>query len=380
MIRDDLSRDRGAPLVAVIESTGELFSPHRGVAEAAAERIRRALGDPPLTILATLDRVLRDGARHRQLRREFVSLDAGELGRVDRLSPQDRRLALCLASCLRSGYTRAEALRRLGTSFDPWVAGAAIVRLTDFVPEVAEDAWRILQAHMRPNRAAIFVETLPLLARLESRSRARRAVESIRALLTGPSPLCERALWEGANAQAPGMREPACRLLCERLGDAPRVGDVYALALADPSPVTRRWAAESIAAARGAGPALRRRFLAQLSADGWPPIRRIALRLWAREAEGTPHLLGAAFDLNAGVRHLARVALASRSAAVDYRGRALAMLDPSASKATLLSALATLSDFGRRCDHGRVAAFIDDPRTRVAAQARRTAELLAALP
>ncbi len=380
MIPDDQILDRGAPLVAVIESTGELFSPHRGVAEAAAERIRRALGDPPLTILATLDRVLRDGSRHRQVRREFVSIDAGELGRVDRLSPQDRRLALCLASCLRSGYTRADALRRLGTRFDPWVAGAALVRLTDFVPEVAEDAWRILQAHMRPNKAPIFVQTLPLLARLQSRTRARRAIESIRGLLTGPSPLCERALWERAKARVPGMREPACRLLSERFGDDPRVGDVYALALADPSPVTRRWAAESIAAARGAGPELRRRFLGQLFADRWPPIRRVALRLLARDPEANPQLVEAAFDVNAGVRHLARVALASRNAAVDYRGRALAMLDPSSSKATLLSALATLSDFGRRSDHGRVAALVDDPRTRVAVQARRTAELLAALP
>jgi len=380
MIYADRSRDRGAPLIAVIESAGELFSEHRGVAVAAAERIREALRDPPLTILATLDRVLRDSARHRQLRRDFVSLDARELGRVDRLSPDDRRLALCLACSLRSGYTRADALRRLAMGFDPWVAGAAIVRLTDFVPAIAEDAWRILQAHMRPSKAAVFVRTLPLLDRLQSWTRATRAVAAIHELLTRPSPLCERALWDGARSEEPGLRLPACRLLAERFGDDSKLGDVYALALADPSPVTRRWAAESIVATRGADRELRRRFLPQLCEDRWPPIRRIAVRLWDCEPEGTPHLVAAAFDVNAGVRHLARVALASRKAAVDYRGRALAALEASSSKAALLSALATLSDFGRRSDRARVEALIDDPRARVAAQARRTAELLAALP
>ena len=379
MIHADRSRDRGAPLIAVIESTGELFSEHRGVAEAAAERIREALADSPLTILATLDRALRDGRRHRQLGCDFVSLDASQLGRADRLRPEDRRLALLLACSLRSGYTRADALRRLGTGFDPWVAGAAIVRLTDFVPAIAEDAWRILKAHMRPNKAAIFVRTLPLLDRLEGWTRATRALAEIRQLLTGPSLLCEAALWDGARSEVPGLRLPACRLLRERIGEDPRLGEVYALALADASPVTRRWAAESIAA-RGASLELRRRFLPQLSRDRSPAIRTVAVRLWDREEQGTPHLVAAAFDVNAGVRHHARVALASRRSSVDYRGRALATLEGTATKAALIGALATLSDFGRRPDLPRVEAFCEDPRARVAKQARRTAELLAALP
>jgi len=377
---EDPSKDRGAPLVAVVESAGDLFSQHKGVAEAAAARIRRALADPPLSIVATLDRALRDGGLHRRVRREFVAISPGMLGRVDRLSPEDRRLALVIASCLRSGFTRADALRRLAVSFDPWVAAVAVVRLTDFVPAIAEDAERILRAHLRPSQAGIFVRILPLLDRLDRWSRAGRALAAIRDLLVTRSLLCERALWEGARAQAPGVRLPACRLLSRRFRDDPRIEEVYALALADPSPVTRRWGAQTLAASHEVSPQIRRRLLPTLSADRSPAIRRLAVRLWAQEDDGVEHLVAAAFDGNSDVRHHARVALAQRKAAVDYRGRALKTLAAPTSKTALIGALATLSDFGRRADIPVVHRFIDEPRSRVAAEATRTAEMLELLP
>lgn len=371
--------ERGAPIVAVIESAAELFAEHPGVAQLAAERLRRALADAPLTIVATLDRALRDGGLHRALRRDFVDVTPDELGRLDRLAPDDRRLALIVASCLRGGYVRAAAVQRLAIGFDAWIAAALIVRLTDYVPAIREDAARALRARLRPAAAADLVRALPLVDRLARWSRASPVLAELRDLLSQPSPLCERALWAGARSGEPGLVLACCRLLARRFAGEAALAEVYALALADRSPVTRRFVAEAIADPRATPPPLRRRFLQALADDRSPAIRRLAVRLWAREADGNGPLIAAAFDGNADVRHHARRYLARRGEAIDYRGRALATLAAPSSTAALIGALATLSDFGRSDDLPRIEPLGDDPRPRVAREASRTCGLLGAL-
>ncbi len=372
-------------MLTVIDCAADLYSTDKGLAQATAARIRYALADAPLTIVAALDRALRDGGLHRQADRAFLELTPAMLSRVDHLGRNDRRLALIIATCVRSGYTRADALRRLMTSFDPWIAAAAIVRLTDYVQAIANDAERALRAHLRPSKAAIFVRTLALIERLDTWVRASPVLTEIPDMLAGKSRLCERALWDAARAGEPGLTLPACRLLHRRLAGDARQAQVLTLALADRSPITRRWAAETIASPRDTPPELRRTFLEVLARDKSPAIRRLAIRLWHREADGTAQLLAAAFDGNADVRHHARHYLARRDAAVDYRAHALDTLrrtseDNEPTTQALIGALATLSDFGRREDLGHVQRFIGDPRARVAAEARRTSALLGDLP
>jgi hypothetical protein len=280
---------------------------------------------------------------------------------------------------MRSGYVRAAALDRLARAFDPLCAAAALVRLTDFVRVIADNAQRILEAHLRPNAAPILARTLPLCERLGDRWRASPLFTRIPELLCQPSPLCERALWAAArDDHEPGLTRAACRLLARRFAGDPRLPEVYALALAASSPQTRRWAAEAIVAPRQTPTATRRRFLTRLADDRSPAIRLLAVQAWAREADGEAQLIAAAFDGNAEVRHRARVYLARRGAAIDYRARALETLARGSSAAAMVGALATLSDFGRSDDLAAVRASVDDPRPRVAAEARRTAGILEA--
>jgi hypothetical protein len=75
------------------------------------------------------------------------------------------------------------------------------------------------------------------------------------------------------------------------------------------------------------------------------------------------------------VRYRARAVLADRFEPLDYRGIALATLaSTEPARQALIAALATLSDFGRAEDIPAVAAYVEDPRSTVAREARRTLE------
>ncbi|MEZ4384431.1 MAG: hypothetical protein R3A79_24090 [Nannocystaceae bacterium] len=370
--------ERGAPMLVAVETSAALFSPHVADAEAAAARLEAALDGAPLAVIVALDRALRDRGLHRACGCDFADIDVRDLDRLDRLAPRRRRLALVVATCMRSGFIRAAALERLAAEFDPLCAAAALVRLTDFVRVIADDARRILEAQLRPSAASILARTLPLCARLGERWRASPIFAAIPELLRQPSPLCERALWEAArDDHEPGLTRAACRLLARRFAGEPALREVYSLALAASAPRTRRWAAEAIVAPRQTPAATRRPFLDALARDPAPAIRLLAVTAWAREDDGEARLLALAFDGHAEVRHRARVYLARRGAAVDYRARALATLrDAAAATPATIGALATLSDFGRGGDLPRVRAFASDPRPRIAAEARRTAAIL----
>ncbi|MCA9662702.1 MAG: hypothetical protein KC486_30460, partial [Myxococcales bacterium] len=337
------SSDRGVPTLVAVETSAALFSAHVADAEAAAARLEAALEGAPLAIVLALDRALRDGGLHRARGVGFAAVEVRDLENVERLPPRQRRLALVVATCLRSGFVRAAALDRLAREFDPLCAAAALVRLTDFVRVIADNARRILEAHLRPNAAPILVRTLPLCERLGDRWRASPIFSRIPDLLRQPSPLCERALWEAArDDHEPGLTRAACRLLARRFAGDPTLPEVYALALSASSPLTRRWAAEAIVAPRQTPPEIRRRFLKKLADDRAPAIRLLAVQAWAREADGEAHVAAAAFDGNAEVRHRARVYLARRGAAIDYRARARETLESGEGTTTATATAATI--------------------------------------
>lgn len=376
MRRASASRPRrpATPVEQLLLLARTLVRPGASEARAAAARIDAILASAPARLIPALDRAFRDGRVHAALGIDFLDLEPEDVARLDPLDAAGSG-ALGLVSLVRSGRAREAAVGRLAAHVDRVATAFLVNRLNDYVDAVAARAWSVLETRLTPAHAAALVACLPLIDRMATwiRAGAERR-ERILAALRAPG--SRPALWAGARDRDPEVVRAACALLAALHRGQPEMQEILAAALTAHDPRTRRWAAR-VAGDPGWTPRATLDALGpRLSADSAPAIRLVGLA--ARVARGDREgIARAAFDVNAEVRHHARLALAD--APLDYRGEALAALTAPGRREAVLAALATLSDFGRAEDLALVARFEGDPRPSIAREARRTLALLRAL-
>jgi hypothetical protein len=342
------------------------------VARAAGEAAAIVLREAPARSLWAVDRELRA--------RSPWSLQGIPPQRVTALAAGAGGLgALALLSMQRNGYTRETAVAWLSPLEDPLALRLLLLRLNDPVPTVAEAALAAVPAWLDLRRADALAAALPLLEAMEHTVRAAKSGIAARAeaVLGSGSPLVRRALWAAARTAKDDDVRKAAVLRLLRGPDEDAIAAVT-LGLRDTSPrvrlATARWVAGS-----GRSPAVRAAVLPQLESNSSPTLRLLSLRLRRGDGSASAHqaVLARCFDANAVVRYHARCQLRERGDAVDFRALALARLADGSDRDALVGALAVLSDLGRREDIPCVQPHAEHPLARVAAEARRTLEVLA---
>lgn len=361
----------------VVRHAPRLFGREREEAEGAAKAIEGWLAGAPISIVPGLDRGFRSRAFHRRLGVEMRVLAVEEY-RAARAAMFEHRAVLALiGSVNRSGYVRGEALDDL---LEPTALAMAalLTRLNDPVAAIGAAAWRRLEPLIVADRAPALARCLPIVEAQAGWVRARDfpAAERIRRLLR-ESKAGDRALWEGARSGDSATRLAACRLLASKSEGRPQLAAVLELALDDPHPRTRMWAAEQIANRKVTPAQVAAQLLPRLAVDPSPALRLTALRLYARAPDGLVELERAALDGNGAIRFFARRFLGRRGARFDYRRRALDVLSrPAAAADRIVGALGALSESGTAGDAKLIAGFASDPRPRVAREAERALRML----
>lgn len=378
MTADRRDLRRHTPVARVLLRAADLL--HRSttrVQEAAAD-LDHILAGQPITLVPALDRAFRDAGLHHDLGLAFLDLRAPDLERIERLGAATSA-ALGVASLVRDGHAREAAVVRLAHRVDRLGTAFLINRLNDYVGPVGGLAWAGLQPRLTARYAALVVRCLPLIDRMSEWVRAgvdqRRALQQL-----VRSPAARPALWDSLRDRDLALMRAAALVLVGLHRGQPEVRDVLAAALGRREQQPRIWAARLAFDPAVTPTSVLQELAPKLSADRNPAVRVAGVRGFAAR-DDRDALVQATFDPHGLVRHHARILLAGKFGAIDYRGRALSILaEPDATRPALVGALANLSEFGRRPDIPIVAAFVADARLSVAREAQRTLELLERLP
>ena len=261
------------------------------------------------------------------------------------------------------GYLRETAVRALDATTMGDELPFLVVRLNDWVPQVADQARAAVMRRVDPAWAAAWGKSLGVLQRLSTASR-RDHSEVVRAvfdLLRQPAsrPALELAL----RSDDQGARRTAYRLARDGATNDDRF-EIVRRALAEQDSVIRFDAVR--AACESFDDAMLTPVLDQAVDDAFMPIRRRAL---TEAIERYPENAGerardALLDRNPAVREVGRSWLAKHEPATDvaefYR-RQLQSADSSASAASI----AGLGETGKAGDASVVAPLVADRRSRV---------------
>jgi len=252
--------------------------------------------------------------------------------------------ALGLLSLNANGRVRELATKGLAELAHREAIAFLLLRVNDWVPQVADVARRAVMARCVPQEARHFVPALPLIERLATQQRVDNSVivAAVSSLLTQTDP-GTFALVAALKSETPRhTRRAVVRLL--------RSGGVslepFEHALRDPDPIVRTQLALALIE-RSEGAVLSRR-LPMLLSDRSARIRSLAFHAAAARA---PHVLQAAlpmllFDSNFWLREYARQKLGlSKQVAAKLYASAVMEQD-----SRLISALAGLGEVGTEQD------------------------------
>lgn len=294
---------------------------------------------------------------------------------LDAFAPPCRLAIAALLSLHRNGYVRELGLRRLARSADARVVPFLLLRADDVVSGIRAIAESAVCARLTPELARAFARSLGLVELLAARARGGGGplVRSIRDFLARPAH--QGALVEASRDDDPAVRRAAFVL---RLRTEP-ASYVLRAALLDPDTRIRRFAARTVVS-RTPSREDKLALLPLLEAARAPSTRILALRGWHSIDSSDAHLEAALLDHNAAVRQLARSMLRARHPQRPFgetRQQALRVLGDSGARAReIVGALGALADVGLRSDLDEVRRFVEDPRSRVRVEARRTMEWL----
>lgn len=348
---------------------------------------------------------------------DWYHLQPSDLGAPPLLPESSSAPVVALASMHPSGFVREAAVRLLGTRTDgaelPWL----LLRLNDWVPEIRKAAESAVRDRLVPSYSGRFVACLGLVERLRGVRRASQPalLGEIDRLLSEEA--AWGALFEGLHATSAAVRQAAARIAVLR-GDAvlvlraatshdPRVAIAGARAIAatwtpealrEVLPVLRRGTSSvrwiALAAVCDKLPGEAELYLRQSLLDGSTSVRELARYRWTKV--GLAPLDFAAFYRVAlssaepagrrdpplpGRRRGKRrdaLAIAARGLAetgTEKDGPLFDGLVGHGNAAVRAAAVAGLGRCGGPARHGSLLLAMDDPSTRVAAEARRWVRL-----
>jgi HEAT repeat protein len=356
--------DRATQLLSTITSATEprqifdllplLFDNDRVVADEVAATISRLLIASDTDVLALLDveaRVRMSGGHvYRWNHGERVSFEY-----LESFGAQSPML-LALFSFHCSGYVRQEAIARLARYSTHAGMPFFLLRTADWVPIVSQTAEQIVRLRLSPDYAKVIIRSLPLVYRLQKRSRGKgeQLLHEIEELLKKPEAKME--LFNGMTSTNLAVRRACFNLAAGcAMEDVP---EILELALGDADTLIRLRAAKRVVS--DISMELRPRFVARMMRDRYAPVRLEALRLMAGKKTTSvgDELQSALLDSHPSLREESRRLLSS-SGTYDFRGfyrDALKLNKPKA----LAAAVAGLGETGSRDDAEILLTFVSD--------------------
>jgi hypothetical protein len=344
------------------------------LASAAAAAVNHLLGCLPPAGLPDVDSAVRE-LRNSYQHRPWLALEPGLLASFEHFG-QSAVPALGIASCHHDGYVREQAVRRLAaparrlaTRGEGRELPFLLIRMNDWVSQVATAAAAAVDARLRQDVAETWIPLLPLLVRLGRLTRRKSlaaVLERVTALLRAPDNAI--LLVDAFTSAPPGVRR---EILAIALGTS-AWPLVLERAMTDRDVVVRLRAARHLAALPD--PATRRRLLDAAARDRFLPVRReaLTLQLAAAALAGAlqeSDLAATLLDRDPAIRHLARRELAKLGAGHDaaafYR-RALA------ARQAPIAALTGLAETGKQADAALALPWTGEASSRLRATAVRT--------
>jgi HEAT repeat protein len=332
-------------------------APNAEVRVSARSVIYRLFQGVPLEALPLLDHALRTSWAHLE---DWYGMKPYDLGRITGDTDADQ-LYLALTSCHRNGFVRAEALRLLGAGSSEIIIPFALLRLVDWVREVAA----VAEVELRKKLVAEYVETLvnclQLVDRLAANSRFRAEyAQWIENLLVLPS--SAGALRHGMVSSARVTRRHCYRAAAKNPAMAGE--DLIHRALLDADVLVRKWAFAF--AQETCAPGENELLLRRAAEDCYGPIRRIAFDAVVRNPSPTlsdfePFLL----DKSAVIRSECQSQVANRigmQAAAFYRST---IQEPAINPKKAAVAILGLAETGCESDVAAISGMLANPSARV---------------
>jgi hypothetical protein len=339
----------------------ELFVNARSIAEAAAAAVDAALARTPVMMLASVERVCRQSSPYYTF--DWMNLRPAELNQVRRRGGAEYAIP-GVASFHPSGYVREAAVEWL----DALAAGRElpflILRLNDWVPQVADRALAAVRRRLTSTHAAKLVEAFPLFLALRRSTRRdhQAVVDDVLAFLRHPGQ---------RDAVAVGMQSPdrVVRRTCFQLArDAAgaRMDVLLAAALRDPDPAIRFAAVTHSLAVLDESEVSA--LVETALGDPLPAVRRVAIDAAATRlpvSQALVWLERALLDPGRSVREITRFHLARLGAALDLPGYYRDALSRDLTPRVRATALAGLRETGTAADAFVALAFLDHQRPAV---------------
>lgn len=275
-----------------------------------------------------------------------------------------------VASFHHNGYVREAAVAWLGT-LDARALPFLVLRLNDWVPQVAERALAAVQAGLVDVHADALIDCLPLLPAPERSTRRDHAVviEGVYTVLRDPAQ--REALARGRRSPDRLIRRLCFRLARESAGAA--IVDLFRESHEDPDAALRLAAITDTVGRAGVHEL--ETVMVAASTDAFPPVRRVALDAVATHLDATlarPLLERGLLDRSRSVRDVCRYHLARLHVPVDVIGYYLDALRRPLRPRTLATALAGLRETGKPEHVSTALGFLGHDRPVVRRAALRT--------
>ena len=338
---------------------------------AAAGIIDAAFARTPVRALAYLEEECRRTSWYSNP--AWYSLRPVEVSRFRAAGPSRVGVA-AVASFHPNGYVREAAVAWLDT-LDTRALPFLLLRLNDWVRQVAERALLAVQARLVGTHADTLIDGLPLLVALERTTRRDHSavVDGVYAVLRDPAQ--REALAQGRRSPDRLIRRLCFRLARESAGAA--IVDLFRESRDDPDPALRL-AAITDTVARVEAHQLEAGMVAA-STDPFPPVRRVALDAVATRLDpplALPWLERGLLDDSRSVRDVSRYHLARLHLPVDVIQYYVDALARPLRVRTLATALAGLRETGQPKHVGIALGFLDHDRPVVRRAALRTVAAL----
>ena len=271
----------------------------------AALSIAKLVSLPPITRLLKLDLLFREQTSL-EWEHDWKREDPANL-LLPSLSESEKAIILGLASFHSNGYFRERAIRALSRMTTGVELPYLVIRLNDWVPAIWNRSNAAVLRRLNPQNARVIIDALPLIFRLRGRSRHDHhdLVDAAIATLSKPDARSELEL--GLRSKDSMIRQCCYRAVIEA-----GIFDNSALLdhmIKEPSPTNRAFILRHISA--NLTPEEFRPYRPALLRDKSAPVRLTALRLLHQfnPAESIAELELAVLDEDSAVREAARLLL-----------------------------------------------------------------------
>ena len=366
-----LIQDAGEP-AAIPDLLPFLIIGDRRSILATAKAIHHLLQKLKPADFARFDEFVRQGYSDWRVRREsWYMMNPEDVGHLASMGEVSISL-LGIASCHTNGHVREAAVQELGKSSTGGELPFLLIRVNDWVPQIRSAARNLLLNRIRTDYVSHLATWMPLVLRLRYAARDDHSaiIEAVRQLFASVE--AREALHQGFQSA-----DQLVRRFCFQVALNSSAHDllfVMQRALKSPDPQVRREAVEKLPAILPSTEA--KELLARARNDGYMPVRRQAVRIFAEKYanEATQEFEEALLDSNIALREEAQYYFRQKGT-VDLLAYYCRNLEASSNR-ELCAAIAGVGETGHMQDSHLVERFFRSESSKVRAAALHAATKL----